>query len=168
MLMQILTHTPKWVFALFFALVWLGGKQMLPRNVGVGRATVLPLVMTGLSLLGVTSAFGDSPQALMAWLAGVMLVGIASMQLLPADRARFDAHRSTFHIPGSAVPLALFMGIFFTKYAVGASIGMQPSLAHDSVFAAAVGALYGSFSGIFLARSANLWRLLFAQTASIA
>ena len=45
---------------------------------------------------------------------------------------------------------------------------MQPSLAHDSVFATAVGALYGSFSGIFLARSANLWRLRFAQTPFIA
>ena len=124
--------------------------------------------MTGLSLLGVTSAFSGSPQAFMAWLAGVVLVGITSMQLLPADRARFDGHSRTFHIPGSAVPLALFMGIFFTKYAVGASIGMQPSLAHDSVFATAVGALYGSFSGIFLARSANLWRLRFAQTPFIA
>ena len=36
MLMQILTHTPKWVFALFLALLWLGVKQMQPRNVGVG------------------------------------------------------------------------------------------------------------------------------------
>ena len=168
MLMQILTHTPKWVFALFLALLWLGVKQMQPRNVGVGRATVLPMVMTGLSLLGVTSAFSGSPQAFMAWLAGVVLVGITSMQLLPADRARFDGQSRTFHVPGSAVPLALFMGIFFTKYAVGASIGMQPSLAHDSVFATAVGALYGSFSGIFLARSANLWRLRFAQTPLIA
>ena len=59
------------------------------------------------------------------------------------------------------------MGIFFTKYAVGVSIGMQPALAHDTSFALTVSTLYGAFSGIFMARTAKLWRLALGQSLSL-
>src|SRR6478735_8320083 len=66
-LTQIFLHTPKWVFVLFATLVWLGAKQLFANSVGLGRVTVMPIVMTALSIFGVTSAFGDSPTALLAW-----------------------------------------------------------------------------------------------------
>lgn len=167
MLMQIFSNTPKWVFALFVALLWLGLQQMLPRRVGLGRATILPIAMTGLSLYGVTSAFGDSPQALLTWLAGAMLAFTVCLSQLSTANTRYDAERRQFTLPASATPLALFMGIFFTKYAVGVSIGMQPALAHDTSFALTVSALYGAFSGIFMARTAKLLRLALGQSWSL-
>ena len=163
MFMQILTNTPKWVFVLFVALVWMGFKQMLPRRVGLNRMTIMPLAMTSLSLYGVTSAFGDSPQALLTWLAGAAVAFTLNFQLRSASQITYDAASRSFQMPGSVVPMALFMGIFFTKYAVGISLGMQPSLAHNSSFALSIGALYGAFSGIFLARAAKLWRIALAQ-----
>ena len=66
-------------------------------------------------------------------------------------------------MPGSAVPLALMMGIFFTKYAVGVTLGMHLAQANDVSFALAVSALYGAFSGVFAGRAARLWRLALAQ-----
>jgi hypothetical protein len=167
MIMHILAGTPKWVFVLFFALLWMGLQQLLPRSVSLNRATIVPLVMTGLSLYGVTSAFGDSGQALLAWIAGAVVAFTISLNLQNASPIRFDAHSRRFEMPGSAVPLVLFMGIFFTKYVVGVSIGMQPSLAHDSNFALAVSALYGAFSGVFLTRAAKLWRLALSQNTSL-
>lgn len=166
MLMHVLTNTPKWVFILFVALLWLGVRQMLPRSVSIKRATFLSLAMTGLSLYGVVSAFGESPQALLAWLGAAVVALLASLQIPTSGTTRYDATNQKFHLPGSSVPLALFMAIFFTKYAVGASIGMEPSLAHDRSFALIISALYGSFSGIFLARATGLWRLAMNQTPS--
>jgi fucose 4-O-acetylase-like acetyltransferase len=159
MLMQILINTPKWVFALFALLLWLGIKQMSARSVGLNRATILPLSMTVLSLLGVTSTFGSSPQAMLAWLAGAVLVFATGMQVLRTKRVQYNASNRTFTLPGSMVPLVLFMGIFFTKYVVGFSMAMQPALAQSADFALIVGAVYGSFSGIFLARAAVLLRV---------
>ena len=167
MLMQIFSHTPKWVFILFAALLWLGLQQMQYRRVGLNRATLLPLAMTGLSLYGVASAFGDLPIALLAWLAGTAVAFIATMQLPSNTGIHYDATNRRFQIPGSAVPLALFMGIFITKYAVGISIGMQVSLARDVNFVLSVGTLYGAFSGIFLARAARLWRMALQQTNAL-
>ena len=167
MLMHILSSTPKWVFVLFAALLWLGLQQMLPRRVGLNRATLIPLAMTGLSLYGVASAFGDLPIALLAWLVGTAVALITTLQLQSNAGIQFDATNRRFQMPGSAVPLALFMGIFFTKYAVGISIGMHTSLAHDVNFALGVSTLYGAFSGIFLARAARLWRVALQQANAL-
>jgi hypothetical protein len=159
MLTQIFLHTPKWVFVLFATLVWLGAKQLFANSVGLGRVTVMPIVMTGLSIFGVTSAFGDSPTALLAWAATALVALTLVLQRgLPASTRYAPASR-TFHLAGSAVPLALMMGIFFTKYAVGATLAMHPEIRHDAAFALAVPLVYGVFSGIFAGRAIRLWKL---------
>ena len=137
---------------------------MLPRRVGLTPIATMPLAMTALSLFGVTSAFGDSPQAMLTWVAGAAIAFALNFQIPSSAQVQYDATNRRFQLPGSVVPLALFMGIFFTKYAVGISVGMQPALAHNASFALVVGGLYGVFSGIFLSRAAKLWRIALAQT----
>lgn len=163
MLMQILTNTPKWVFALFFVLLWQGIKQMQPRTVGITRATIVPLAMTALSVYGVVSVFGDTPQSLLTWVVGAAVAFAVYFQVARAAHIQYVAANRRFYVPGSVVPLVLFMGIFLTKYIVGASIAVHPALAHDSSFALAIGLLYGAFSGVFLARATQLWRVALAQ-----
>jgi ABC-type phosphate transport system permease subunit len=72
MLYEILTHTPAWVFALFALLLWLGATQLTGRRVGLRRTLVMPVVMIGLSLYGVLSAFKDQPLAAAAWAAAAL------------------------------------------------------------------------------------------------
>lgn len=167
MLMQILTHTPRWVFVLLIALIALGARQMTSQRVSMKRVAVLPLAMMGLGLLGVVTAFPQQPSALLGWALG--LAGAAATVLsrpLPAG-TQFDRSSHTFAVPGSGVPLALMMAIFFTKYAVGVTVAMQPALAGHLGFAAGVGTLYGLFSGVFLGRAARLWRLAMARTGAV-
>lgn len=163
MLMQFVANTPKWVFALFATLLWLGWSQTITRSVGLRRITVMPLAMTGLSLYGTASAFGASPQVLLAWLvaAGVM-VGLVLQRPLAAG-TRYQPSERRFTVPGSWVPLTLIMGIFLTKYIVGAALALQPALAHSAGFALVFGTLYGAFSGLFAARAACLLRLALIQ-----
>lgn len=163
MLLQILANTPKWVFALFAALLWLGLSQLLTRRVGLSRLTGLALGMSAFSLYGTVSAFAAVPMALLAWLlSAAVLFALLARRAAPAG-TRYDATSRRFTVPGSAVPLALMMGIFFTKYAVGVTLALQPAVAQDLAFALAVSALYGAFSGVFAARAARLWRLAMAQ-----
>jgi len=159
MLTQILAHTPRWVFVLFALLMWLGLKQLAAGTVSLARVTLLPIAMVGLSFYGMLSAFGDSPVALLGW-AGAVSVLLLTVQRWPLPAAaRYDAATRTFHLPGSAAPLALMMGIFFTKYAVGVLLAMHPEVARHTGFALAIGTLYGAFSGIFSARALRLWKL---------
>ena len=144
MLMQVILHTPKWVFAVFFLLLWLGSKQLLANNVSLTRVALMPVAMGGLSLYGVVSVFGDSALVL--------------QRPLPAA-TRYDAAERRFHVAGSPVPLMLMMGIFLTKYVVGAALAMHPELGHQAAFGIVVPTLYGAFTGVFLARAVRLWKL---------
>ena len=76
MLLQILAHTPKWVFALFAALLWLGLNQLLTRRLGLSRITLLAAGMAAFSFYGTVSAFAAVPTALFAWLAGAAAVAL--------------------------------------------------------------------------------------------
>lgn len=164
MLAQIISHTPLWVWAIFVALLWLGGSQLLPRRVTLRRITLIPVAMSGLSLYGVTSAFGSNPLALACWMLALLATLIAATgRTLPAG-ARYHPADRHFSLPGSPVPLLLMMSIFIVKYAVGAVSASAPQLLHVNGVTEAVSLLYGLFSGLFLSRSFNLWRLALATT----
>lgn len=163
MLIQILAGTPRWVFALFALLLWLSGKQLLSHRLSLARATSMPVAMTALSIYGVLSVFSHQPIAGLGWAAAALVAGFAVLRRpLPAT-TRYDAAARRFHLGGSAVPLVLLMGVFFTKYTVGVQVAMHPALPGDLAFALCVGVLYGAFSGIFMARALRLWKLAVRQ-----
>jgi len=159
MLIQILQHTPTWVFGLFLGLLALGGRQLFPTQAGLRRMTIMPVAMAGLSAYGLVSAFGGAPAAVAAW-ALAAAATLALVMRLPLPRGvRFNREESRFSLPGTAVPLMLMMGIFFTKYTVGVLMVMHPQMAHQAGFALSMSALYGVFAGLFLGRSLRLWKL---------
>lgn len=160
MLYQILLHTPSWVWALFALLLMLGWKQSRPGSNSLTRTLVVPLAMAGLSVYGTVSAFGGTPQVLFVWCAATLPLAWALSRTALPPGTRYDAGLRRFSVAGSWMPLALMMGIFVTKYAVGVTLAMQPARAHDPAFALAVTLLYGVFSGCFFGRAARLWRLV--------
>jgi hypothetical protein len=167
-LTEIMQHTPKWVFFLFAGLLWLGAKQLIANSVSLLRVTLMPLAMAGLSVYGVTSAFGDSTGALLAWaVAAAALLALVLQRPLPAG-TRYDPVGRRFHVAGSGWPLALMMGIFFTKYAVAAALAMHPGLRADGQFALWVPAVYGVFTGLFVGRAVRLWKLAIRDDRALA
>lgn len=161
-LAPVLKNTPVWVWGLLAALLALGLSQTRSRSVSRVRMALMPLAMTGLSLWGTVSAFGQSPlfgYVLLAWAAGAALMLGLTAPLAAPEGAYYDAARRSFKLPGSWLPLALILGIFLTKYVVGVELSMQPALARDGAYSLIAGGLYGLFSGTFAGRAARLWRL---------
>ena len=163
---QILTHTPLWVFGLFFGLVYLGYLQSRTRQVSRGRLIVLPLAMLAWSLYSVWSTFDAHLTALAAWACAWVAVVVIGLAWVPSRRVAYDASTAQFTVPGSWMPLALMMGIFTTKYAVGVALSLHPALEHDTLVALGISTLYGVFSGSFIARALRLWRLALAVHAA--
>lgn len=167
MLLQIITHTPAWVFVVFALLLGLGIQHLFARRVSLKRMTIMPVVMAIFSLYGVFSAFAATPLALAGWVAAaVATILLVLARALPAS-TRYDAASRSFHVGGSAVPLVLMMGIFFTKYVVGVQLAMHPERATHLNFALAVAVLYGAFAGIFMGRALRLWKLAMRQQPHI-
>lgn len=165
-LLPILRGTPPWVWGLLAGLVVLGAMQLRDRRQGILRVSVTPLAMVGLSLWSATSAFGRSPlagEALWLWL--LAAAATTALFAIAPSAARYDAQSRTFHLPGSWVPMLLFVGIFLARYTVAVRLALHPGLLMDGTFVLPVAALYGAFSGLFLGRATQLWRLALRPAA---
>lgn len=162
----IVQHTPTWVWGLLATLVALGLLQTRPLEMSLTRVTVLPLVLTALSLSGVLSAFGHLPVALAAWATGVAAALALARKAVSVRGAAWSASRGLLHVPGSWLPLVLIVSLFALKYGAGVSLALAPALASDTSFAGLCSLAYGTFSGLFMARALSL-RSLATRSAAM-
>ena len=155
-MLQIVSHTPLWVFALFAALLVFGFMQTRSRNVNKLLAYVLPIGMVALSLVGVQSSFGLKVIPIAFWATGLALVTAIGYVFFRDTRVSFDPSRNAYYLPGSWLPLIVIMAIFFTKYVVAVMLALKMDIVASPAFALALSLAYGCFSGYFAARAANL------------
>jgi len=111
-----------------------------------------------LSFYGVLSAFGITPLALAAWLAGVAGAVWLGLKTARLSGASFTKETGLFAVPGSWLPLSLMMALFFTKYAVGIILARRLPIAGDLTFIGSVSLIYGLLSGVFFARAIGILR----------
>jgi hypothetical protein len=168
MLLQIVQHTPVWVWGLFVALAAFGLSQARDREVSLARMTILPLVLLCLSFTGVVSTFAHATIAILAWLVGVTAAIALGRRLLVVRGATWSPETGLLHVPGSWLPLALMVALFLVKYGVGATLALNHAMAANTTFGASCGLAYGAFSGLFAARALGLRSLASARIAPAA
>jgi hypothetical protein len=156
MLLQILSRTPPWVFALFVVLVLFGILQSRSRQLGVTRVALLPLVLLGLSLSGLWSTFGAHGFAIAAWLAAIAAAVVLNRLAKWPRQVAYEPATRSFRVERSWTPLAVMMLIFFTRYAIAVALAIQPALAASPWLAPGVAFAYGLMSGAFLARALRI------------
>lgn len=156
-IVDIVRHTPTWVFAVLAVLVVFGLSQTRARTVSLGRLAILPLALGAWSIHGVVESFG-SGVAVAAWLAVVVVALAIGWALGPRRDVRYDADRRAFAIPGSVVPLVLMLAIFLSRYVIAVMLALHPDLHAAPVFAIVAGAVSGLASGIFAARATRTLR----------
>lgn len=156
---SILQHTPLWVWGALAALVVSGAAQSRPRRRSIRSATLLPFLMTGLSLHGVASDFAHQPLALAAWVIGnAALLALATLG--GAWRGvRSSPEYASLIVPGSWLPLTLYLGLFGVKFVANVALALHPARIEDPHFVGMTCLAYGAFSGVFLARSLAMWRI---------
>jgi uncharacterized protein DUF6622 len=158
-LVQMLKHTPWWVFGLFVGLAYLGYLQSRARFVSRKRLAVLPLAMLGLSFLGVWSSFGPDPIASGSWTVALLAAIAVGLALPPPRNVAYSPEARLFAVPGSWVPLALMMCIFFTKYAVAVMRAVTASASNSIALTVVTCTVCGLCSGIFFARALRVARI---------
>ncbi|MCJ8337328.1 MAG: hypothetical protein MJK10_02560 [Pseudomonadales bacterium] len=157
MIIEILKHTPIWVFGLLVFLLILGLQQSRDRTVKKFLILPLPVGMVFLSYFGVFSSFGLSPISTGLWLAALVSIACLFAKCLPLKGVEFSTATARFSIPGSWVPLVLMMAIFFSKYLVAVLNALHPSLTMSSGFMILCCLVYGALSGVFVGRTVSMW-----------
>lgn len=163
-MLEIITHTPAWVFGLFIGLVLLGVQQRKNRHVKKPLAFILPLGMLVLSFTGVWTSFGFVPSALLVWCAGLSISAFVIGRIWPVRGLKYNQANNSFFIPGSWAPFLVIMLIFFAKYSVGVLHGINPTALESTPLKLAFSLVYGVCSGYFVGRALCLWQAFAKKT----
>lgn len=152
----VLAQTPPWVWGILVLLAGLGYLQTKRRLVSGRTIAVLPLAMTGLSAYSVWAAFGCTVTSAASWLCGVVLSQAINGVWQHPRNAIYLKDTDKFQVQGSLLPFGLMMGIFFTKYFMGAAVATRFLSPANTPFVAVCSALLGVFSGMFIARARKI------------
>lgn len=165
MLIQILSHTPVYVWAILALLVYRGIAATRDREIGIKKLFIIPMIMLALSLQGITSKFGMGWLPLAAWAAGAAALSFL-IWTFGSVRVAAGAEAGTVRVRGSWAPLAMMMAIFFAKYATAVALAINPAATQSALLVASICGLYGVFNGYFLGRLAKdvtAWQALRTQ-----
>lgn len=166
MLMQILRHTPAWVWLLGAALLAYGLLQLRPRRVRPARLLGLPLALMALGLWSMAPGFAALPVTAAVWLAALAAGAAAGLRVTPPAGSAWDTTARQLLLPGSVLPLLLIVSIFVLRYAVGVGSALHPEWRSLLPLQAALAVVFGLLSGFFVGRSLGLLRLARAPRAA--
>ena len=153
MIIEILRHTPIWVWVILVGLVAIGSTMLRARAISARRMVILPAAMLVYSLASIMAAFSGNWVTVPAWAAGVLAALLLSRWLRVSADVRYEQATALFHLPGSVAPMFLMIAIFCVKFAIGAAAAIMPAVLTDAQFIAAISIISGLLSGAFLARS---------------
>ena len=163
-IVQIVTHTPAWVWGLLAALVLLGLLQSRPRAWTRARLLAAPIGLGIFSMVSMAPALAALPETLIAWvLAFAGTLHLMHRRPAPAG-TRIDPATGLVHLPGSWMPLVVMLSIFSVRYAVNVAQALNPVLRTTPGFAMPVALVYGALAGLLLGRA---WSVLRAPRTAL-
>jgi predicted dienelactone hydrolase len=157
-LLDIIKHTPKWVFGLMVILIVFGVIQSRTRKVSAILAFSLPMFMLFLSFNGVVSNLGWKGAILGSWALGLLTATYVLLKLMNRNKVKWDIESGKYLLQGSWIPLVIFMGIFLTRYVLGVAIAMDADILHQPFIRSFASAVLGALSGFFVVRLIFYWQ----------
>lgn len=153
---EVLKHTPAYVWAILAALVILGSLQMRDQIVSRARVMVLPVALGAYSLWSALATFGTQLQVLVAWAAGMAAI-VSLAGFIPWPRkVEFLPERNAFTVGGSVVPLFAMLGVFAVRYVATVSLILNPQWRGLAAVGIVGGLGYGLLAGIFAMRARTI------------
>lgn len=157
MLLQILKHTPVYVWALLSGLVSLGLMQARTRHVGLNRVVLLPAAFIGLGLWSLLPGLQALPAVAAVWLLALALGTAAGRRTPQAPGTAWRADAGRFVLPGSWIPMGFILVIFTLRYASSVALVLHPDWRSDFAVQATLASVLGLLGGLSVGRT---WALL--------
>jgi hypothetical protein len=149
---EILLHTPWWVYVVFAYILYVGIQATKMRSVPVFRLFIVPSIFTVLSLHTHVGRMGDHFWYIIPWgvAAGIgIAIGWVEMQRL---NIIVDRRKRVLKIQGSAFTLILFLLFFGAQYYYGFMSATEPERVREIQFVIFILLVSGIGTGIMWVR----------------
>lgn len=162
--LDIITHTPFWVWAALVAVVWLGLRRTQDRDVTVSRLALFPLIVALLAVSNLAGA-GLGPATLEGFGLGLLAGGFAAVALERRNAAQ-RLPDGRLRIRGEWSALAVVLAIFVTRYGATVAGIVDPAMAASGGFRFATGLVSGFFCALMLVRTGLRLRVAMRPVAA--
>jgi uncharacterized protein with PQ loop repeat len=136
-MMQVISHTPFYVWPLFAYLLWGGWKSTKTYSISWKSLLIMPAIMFLWSIYAIITRYGS--------------LTVRGLQL------KFDKKRNLIEIAGNWTPMILSMSIFSLRYFLGAAYGLYPDLAGNTALLILEN-VATAVSGMFTGRLVGYWQ----------
>ena len=149
---EILLHTPWWLYVLFAYILYVGIKATKLRSVPVLQLFIAPGIFTVLSIHTLVGRIGDHFLYIIPW-AIATIIGIAIGRIeMHRLNILVDRKNHLLKIPGSAFTLILFLVFFGSKYYYGFMSSTEPERVKEIQFVIYILLVSGIGTGIMWVR----------------
>ncbi|HAT2608589.1 TPA: hypothetical protein I8235_001550 [Kluyvera intermedia] len=160
----IISHTPFWVWILFFFLILRGYAALLAREMNISQLFILPLLFLIWGVWGLKEAFNFNVASLMGMSIGLAFGILAGWQLWKNQpRLKNKPHSEKIIRAGTPLTLIFIIIAFVSKYCLLVWLSLHPEAHHAAQFGALFGVITGLVDGVFWGGTLNLffsWRKL--------
>jgi len=159
-LLDILTHTPSWVWAVLVLVIWIGLRRTRDRDVSPSRLVLFPLIIAALAVSNMAgSGFGA------ATLEGLLLgalTGVYAAFVLEKRNGAIKLPDGRVRLAGEWTSLAVIVAIFLSRYVTTVIGTVYPATAAGDGFHFVTALLSGFFSVMMLVRTGLRLRVALA------
>jgi hypothetical protein len=149
-LIDIVTHTPLWVWPLLAYTLYTGWRMTRDRTIARWRVFILPAIAVTFAVVNLVTG-GNTLAELAGFAVGTGLG--AFVGLLVARRPARLLEDGRLALAGDWLPVILLIGIFSVKYAQGVTLAIDRALATNTLFLFASAAAPAMFAAVLVVRS---------------
>lgn len=157
---DIITHTPFWVWPVLALLIVIGLKRTQDRTVSAPRLVLMPLIILGLAAWNL-AALGGSLAA-MAGLGLGIVAGTSAGLALEGRAGTTQVSRGVVHLRGDWISLLVLLAIFAMRYATTVVSMTAPTIAAGDAYHFVTALLSGFFAFLTLSRTGLRLRIAYA------
>jgi hypothetical protein len=163
MALEIVRHTPVWVFAILAVLIATGVQALRPRIVPIWRLSIVPGVFIVWGVVGIAQRAHVAPAFPLEW-AGVVAIGVAvGWMSTRLTGMTYDPARRVVGLPGSPFPLVRSASIFIARYGLAVASAFAATRSDYATIVAIDVAVSGLATGYFLGWLVRFVRFIRAQ-----
>jgi len=148
---EAIAHTPVFVWPLIAVVLFLGARNLWPRERPLSRMFILPAVLLVFAVFNLTASRADLTLPIAASVAS-FAIGIGVGWNLVPNNVMAMRERGAVLVPGSITPLLVVIAIVILRYAVGYIYGRWPELRGDAALSLELSATGALLAGIVWGR----------------